>query len=86
MPDLLVVVYNVAKVVAAAVVSFAHAHAVVGEVDVAVVAEEFGHLGGVLSAILRSYYGEAALIEPVLSIRHRNRIGSSVLAITIWVS
>jgi len=64
-PNLLVVVYNVAKVVAAAVVSFAHAHAVVGEVHVAVIAEEFGHLGNMLSAMLRLCYGEKALVEVV---------------------
>ena len=38
----LVVVDDVAQVVAAAVVGFAHAHGVVGEVDVAVVAEDCG--------------------------------------------
>jgi hypothetical protein len=38
----LVVVDNVAQVVAAAVVGFAHAHRVVREVDVAVVAEDWG--------------------------------------------
>jgi hypothetical protein len=37
----LVVVDDVAQVVAAAVVGFAHAHRVVGEVDVAVVAEDW---------------------------------------------
>ena len=47
-PDLLVVVDDVAQVVAAGIVGFAHAHAVVREVDVAVVAKEFGHCGGVL--------------------------------------
>ena len=85
MPYLLVVFYNVAEVVAAAVVGFAHAHAVVGKVHVAVVAEEFGHVGGVSSAMLRLCYGEAAVIEVVLSTRHRSRIGSSNLAITFWV-
>ena len=47
MPDLLVVVDDVAQVVAAAVVCFPHAHTIVREVDVAVVAEELGHFGGV---------------------------------------
>lgn len=42
--DLLVVVYDIAQVVATAVVCFAHAHGVVGEVDIAVVAEELRHL------------------------------------------
>lgn len=37
----LVVVDDVAQVVAAAVVGFAHAHGVVGEVDIAVVAEDW---------------------------------------------
>ena len=47
--NLLVVVDDITEVVTAAVVSFAHAHRVVGEVDIAVVAEEFRHLGGGLS-------------------------------------
>ena len=47
MPDLLVVFHDVAEVVAPAVVGFAHAHRIVREVDVAVVAEEFGHCGGI---------------------------------------
>lgn len=38
----LVVVYDIAQVVATAVVCFAHAHGVVGEVDIAVVAEDCG--------------------------------------------
>lgn len=38
----LVVVYDIAQVVATAVVCFAHTHRVVGEVDIAVVAEDFG--------------------------------------------
>ena len=46
-PDLLVVLDDIAEVVAAGVVGFAHAHAVVREVDVAVVAEEFRHGDGV---------------------------------------
>lgn len=37
----LVVVYHVAKVVAPTVVSFAHAHGVVREVDIAVVTEDW---------------------------------------------
>ena len=86
MPDLLVVVYNVAKVVAAAVVSFAHAHAVVGEVNVAVVTEELRHLDGVLSAMLRFCYGKAAVIEMVLSITRQNHVGSTNLALTFWTS
>ncbi len=44
---LLVVGLNVAEVVAAIVMRFAHAHRVVGEVDIAVVAEELGHDDGV---------------------------------------
>ena len=43
MADLLVVVDDVAQVVAAGVVRLAHAHRVVREVDIAVVAEELGH-------------------------------------------
>lgn len=37
----LIVVYDIAQVVATAVVCFAHAHGVVGEVDIAVVAEDW---------------------------------------------
>lgn len=44
--DLLVVVYHVSQVVSAAVVSLAHAHGVVREVDIAIVAEELGHRDG----------------------------------------
>lgn len=44
MTDLLVVVDDVAEVVSAAVVRLSDAHRVVREVDIAVVAEEFGHL------------------------------------------
>lgn len=47
MSDLLVVVDDIAHVVAAVVVSLSHAHGVVGEVDIAVVAEEFRHLAAV---------------------------------------
>ena len=43
MSDLLVIVHHVAQVVAAGVVRLAHAHRVVGQVDIAVVAEEFRH-------------------------------------------
>ena len=43
MPNLLVVFDDVAEMVAAAVVGFADGHAVVGKVDVAVIAEELGH-------------------------------------------
>lgn len=45
MADLLVVFDDVAEMVATGVVSFAHAHRIVGEVDIAVVAEEFRHGG-----------------------------------------
>lgn len=44
--DLLVVVDDIAEMVATAVVGFAHAHGVVGQVDIAVVAKEFGHFAG----------------------------------------
>lgn len=44
--DLLVVIYDISKMVSAAVVSLAHAHGVVREVHIAVVAEELGHLEG----------------------------------------
>lgn len=36
----LVIVYNVTEMIAATVVGFAHAHRVVGQVDVAVIAED----------------------------------------------
>jgi hypothetical protein len=48
MSDLLVVVYHVAQVVATGVMRLAHAHRVVGQVDIAVVAEELRH-GGVVA-------------------------------------
>ena len=44
MADLLVVIDNVANVVATAVVRFSNGHRVVGEVDIAVFAEEARHL------------------------------------------
>ena len=47
-PDLLIVVDYISEVVAATVVCFAHAHGIVGEVDVAVVAEELGHVCGIV--------------------------------------
>ena len=50
MSDLLVVVDHVAQVVAAGVMRLAHAHRVVGQVDIAVVAEEFRHGGAVAIA------------------------------------
>lgn len=64
MADLLVVVDDIAQVVAAGVVRLAHAHGVVGEVDIAVVAEELRHGGGrvvctcrvVLRAVMRLRY------------------------------
>ena len=43
MSDLLVIVDDVAQVVATRVMRLAHAHGVVGEVDIAVVAEELRH-------------------------------------------
>lgn len=42
--NLLVVVNDVSDVVAAGVVGLAHAHGVVGQVDIAIVAEELWHL------------------------------------------
>ena len=50
MSDLLVVVDYIAQVVAARVMRLAHAHRVVGQVDIAVVAEEFRHDGAVAVA------------------------------------
>ena len=50
MSDLLVVVDYIAQVVAARVMRLAHAHRVVGQVDIAVVAEEFRHGGAVAIA------------------------------------
>ena len=44
MSDLLVVVDDIAEMVAAGIMGFADAHGVVGEVDVAVVAEEIRHV------------------------------------------
>lgn len=64
MSDLLVVVDDVAQVVATRVVRFAHAHGVVREVDIAVVAEELRHGCGrgawiccnVYSVVTRLFY------------------------------
>ena len=50
MSNLLVVVDYIAQVVAARVMRLAHAHRVVGQVDIAVVAEEFRHGGAVAGA------------------------------------
>ena len=50
MSDLLVVVDYIAQVVAARVMRLAHAHRVVGQVDIAVVAEEFRHGGAIAVA------------------------------------
>lgn len=46
MANLLVVFDDVAEVIATAVVCLPHAHAIVREVDVAVVAEKLRHFGG----------------------------------------
>lgn len=43
--DLLIVVYDIAQVIASAVVRFPYRHGVMGEVDVAVIAEVFRHGG-----------------------------------------
>ena len=51
MSNLLVVVDYIAQVVAARVMRLAHAHRVVGQVDIAVVAEEFRHDGAVAVAV-----------------------------------
>ena len=52
MADLLVVVDDIAQMVTAGVVCFAHAHGVVSEVDIAVVAEELRH--GCVSRVARA--------------------------------
>lgn len=44
MADLLVIFYDVSQVVSAAVVRLPHAHGVVRQVDIAIVAKELGHL------------------------------------------
>jgi len=56
MSDLLVVVNDVAQVVATRVMRLSHAHGVVGEVDIAVVAEELRHGCGRVVWICRSGY------------------------------
>ena len=43
--DLFVVLLDVAQVVSTSIVSFSDTHRIVGEVDIAVVAEEFRHIG-----------------------------------------
>lgn len=52
--DLLVVGLNIAEVVAAVVVRLPHAHTIVGEIDIAVIAEELRHRGAavVLKAVV----------------------------------
>lgn len=43
MTDLLVVVHNISQMVTATVMGLPHAHGVMSEIDIAVVAEEFRH-------------------------------------------
>ena len=45
MADLLIVFDHVSQMISACVVSFSHRHGVVGEVHIAVVAEELRHFG-----------------------------------------
>lgn len=56
MSDLLVVVDDVAQMVATRVMRLAHAHGVVGEVDIAVVAKELRHGCGRVVCICRVVY------------------------------
>lgn len=56
MADLLVVVDDIAQVVATGVVRLADAHGVVGEVDIAVVAEELRHGCGRVMVVCRVVY------------------------------
>lgn len=58
--DLFVVGLDVAQVVATVVVSFAHAHTVVREIYIAVVAEELWHCGGGVGAEVSG--GEVGLV------------------------
>lgn len=50
--NLLVVVHHVPQVVSAGVMRLAHAHRVVRQIDITVVAEEFGHFAGFCSKYL----------------------------------
>lgn len=50
--DLLVVVHHVSQVVSTGVMRLAYAHRVVCQVDITVVAEEFGHIAGFCSKYL----------------------------------
>lgn len=49
---LFVVGLNVTEVVAAVVVRLAHAHTIVGEIDIAVIAEELGHRGFAIDLVV----------------------------------
>lgn len=68
--DLLVVVDDVAKMVATTVVGFAHRHGVVRQVDIAVIAEELWHLDGCAQMIKETVDGE-------LQARHAVRCSGS---------
>jgi hypothetical protein len=68
---LLIVCLHVAEVVAAIVVSFPHAHAVVGEVDIAVVAEELRH--SVALGILGEWVRSGAIDVKADSLRARRK-------------
>ena len=82
MSDLLVVVDDVAQVVATRVMRLAHAHGVVGEVDIAVVAEELRHGCGRVVWICRSVY----LGVTRLSYSARREGGSVVEGIVVEVN
>lgn len=69
MPDLLVVVDDVSQVISAAVVRFSHAHTVVRKVDIAVVAEEFGHREGARTWLMKRFKGSCDGLEGVARFR-----------------
>ena len=82
MSDLLVVVDDVAQVVATRVMRLAHAHGVVGEVDIAVVAEELRHGCGRVVWICRSVYS----VITRLSYSARRKGGGVVEGIAVEVN
>lgn len=77
---MLVVGLYVAQVVASRVVGFADRHGVVRQVDVAVVAEEFGHGGRRGVAATRGSWGEAMRCDVLRCDAMRVREGAAQVA------
>lgn len=64
--DLLVIVNYVSQMVSTTVVSLAHTHGIVREVDIAIIAEELGHFGNLCD---RSCWGDQQVIVMVCVLR-----------------